>query len=275
MCHDTSREYAQWCGSLLERLNRAFVNFWNRKGFELHEAEFPLVVIVFSSREAYMKYATLEVGPAARNMIGYYSLATNRVLTCDLTESDPGLGRRERRASAQQINELLSQPDSERNVATIIHEATHQVAFNSGLQTRFADIPLWVSEGLAIYFETPDLESAKGWRTMGGVNYPRLERFHEYLPARPAESLPSLIGDDKRMRDPSTALDAYAEAWALNYYLLRQHPKEYLAYLKRLAAKPPLVWDDRDARLAEFRQAFGPDIGRVDDQFLRHMQRVH
>ena len=33
----------------------------------------------------------------------------------------------------------------ERTVATIIHEATHQLAFNSGLQVRFADNPLVVA----------------------------------------------------------------------------------------------------------------------------------
>ena len=40
-------------------------------------------------------------------------------------------------------------PDWERNVATIIHEATHQLAYNSGMQRRYADNPMWVSEGLA------------------------------------------------------------------------------------------------------------------------------
>ena len=238
---------------------------------KLHDSEFPLVAIVFADHASYAKFAEAEVGPTAQNMIGYYSLQTNRVLMYDLTESSNGGGRR---GSAAQINAALNDPQAEQTVATIIHEATHQIAFNCGLQTRFADIPLWVSEGLAVYFETPDLDSAKGWRTMGEVNGPRLERFREYLPMRPKDSLRSLISDDKRFRDPNAALDAYAEAWALNYYLIRQHPKEYLAYIKQLAEKQQLLWDEPATRVKEFQAAFGADIDRFDAQFLKQMQRV-
>jgi Protein of unknown function (DUF1570) len=274
ICHNTSREYARWCGALLERLNHAFVNFWTRKGCKLHDSEFPLVAIVFADRDAFAKFAEDEVGKAGQNMIGYYSLKTNRVLMYDLTGSNADHPSGQRRGSSAQINDLLSRPEAEQTVATIIHEATHQIAFNCGLQARFADIPLWVSEGLAVYFETPDLQSAKGWRTIGGVHYTRLERFREYLTRRPAGSLKSLIADDKRIRDPETALDAYAEAWALNYYLIRQNPKEYSAYLKQLAEKQPLLWDDPAARLKEFQAAFGEDLNRLDADFLRQMQRV-
>src|SRR5437867_3445473 len=35
--HNTSKGYAGWCGGLLERLHRNFINFWSRRGFELHE----------------------------------------------------------------------------------------------------------------------------------------------------------------------------------------------------------------------------------------------
>ena len=136
---------------------------------------------------------------------------------------------------------MLARPDAERMVATIVHEATHQLAFNCGLQNRYADIPVWLSEGMAIYFETPDLQSSTGWRTIGSVNRVRLQGFREYLPRRKSESLKTLLMDDDRMRDPRTALDAYAEAWALNYFLIRQRPKQYVEYLKILEQKPPLA----------------------------------
>jgi hypothetical protein len=161
-------------------------------------------------------------------------------------------------------------------VATVIHEATHQIAFNCGLQQRFADIPLWVCEGLAMYFETPDLSYGKGWRTVGEVNQPRLTRFQNYLLRRPTDSLQTLLSDDKRFRggDAETAVDAYAEAWSLNYFLLRMHAKEYEAYLQRLAEKQPLVWDDPAARLKEFKACFGPDLTGLDAEFVRYMSRV-
>src|SRR5262249_8687575 len=137
-----------------------------------------------------------------------------------------------------------------------------------------ADIPLWISEGIAAFFETPDLRNAKGWRTIGAVNDNRLERFHSYLERRPAASLKSLISDDKRIRDTRQALDAYAEAWALNYYLIHHHPKQYIAYLQMLSRKEQLLWDDPATRLKEFQEAFGDNMGQLDADFLRQMQKV-
>jgi hypothetical protein len=192
----------------------------------------------------------------------------------DLTGIESLRGAGDRRGSSAQINLVLSRPEAEPLVATIIHEATHQIAFNSGLQTRFADIPLWVSEGIAVYFETPDLQSSKGWRNVGAVNTSRLERFREYLPQRPAASLKSLICDDKRIRDTRTALDAYAEAWALNYYLIHHRPKQYIAYLQMLSQKKQFFWDDPQTRLKEFQAAFGENLGQLDADFLRQMQKV-
>ena len=234
ICYNTSRDYAKWCGSLFEQLYRRFTGFWSHKGMKLSKPEFPLVAIVFRDHGSYIAHARAEIGKTADAISGYYSLQSNRMTMYDLTGVEALQGGAQRRGNAAQINALLAQPQAEPLVATIIHEATHQIAFNSGLQTRFADIPLWVSEGIAVYFETPDLNNAKGWKEIGAINRPRLDRFREYLTRRPADSLTTLISDDTRLRnaDSATALDAYAEAWALNYYLIRNHPKEFVAYLK-------------------------------------------
>ncbi len=212
-CHNTSCAYTQWVGALYERLYSAFNNYWTHRGFKLHDSELPLVVLIFSTQDAYAAHSQAELGDAAKSIIGYYSLRSNQVTMYDLTGAEAIRRTGERRGNTAQINQMLARPEAEAMVATIIHEATHQIAFNCGLQTRYADIPLWVSEGLAVYFETPDLSSAKGWRTIGDVNRVRLDRFREYLGRRPAHSLLSLISDDKRFRDPRQALDAYAEAW--------------------------------------------------------------
>ena len=160
-----------------------------------------------------------------------------------------------------------------RTVATIVHEATHQIAFNCGLHTRLSDCPRWFSEGIAEYFETPDLRSAKGWSGIGAVNPPRLARFQQYAAARPANSLETLLRDDARFSDPKHSLDAYAEAWALTYFLIRKHPKEYVAYLAMLSKKKPLLQDVPDKRLEQFRQAFG-ELKPLDVEFQRYMDRL-
>ena len=155
----------------------------------------------------------------------------------------------------------------------MIHEATHQIAFNCGLQTRYADIPLWISEGIAVYFETPDLSSKKGWGSIHSINLVRLAAFREYIQRRPSDSLQTLVADDSRFRDTTKAADAYAEAWALNYFLIRQKPKQYRAYLQLLSAKKQLLWDDPDARLSEFTAAFG-DPAALELDFQRYMLKL-
>jgi hypothetical protein len=274
ICHNTTRAYATWCGALFERLYAAFTNYWERKGFEIEEPALPLVAVVFADKASYAAYSRDELGELANSIIGYYSLRTNRMMTYDLTGSTASQQEDAlRRGSPAQINRLLNSPEAERTVATIIHEATHQIAFNCGLHQRYGDVPLWVGEGIAVYFETPDLKSRKGWRTIGSVNQVRLSQFKRYLPRRPPESLRSLIITDQRLRDPRQAEDAYAEAWALNYFLLRKHSKTYLSYLELLSKKEPLLWDEPETRLQEFTEAFG-DLSKLDREFVRYMEEV-
>lgn len=274
ICYNTSHAYAQWCGALFERLYKAFNNFWSRRGFDLHEPEFPLAALVFADQKSYADYARREIAGGAGSIVGCYSLRSNRMMMYDLTGVEALRRPGDRRTNPAQVEQMLARPEAERTVATVVHEATHQIAFNCGLQTRYADVPLWFSEGIAIYFETPDLNSAKGWRTIGAVNQVRLAGFREYLSkSRPADSLLTLLSTDERCRDPKRMGDAYAEAWALNYFLLRQRPQQYLAYVKRLSEKKPLLWDDAAERLRDFRQAFG-DLGALDADFLRQIGKL-
>ena len=76
------------------------------------------------------------------------------------------------------------------------------------------------------------------------------------------------------MNEFRQALDAYAEAWALNYFLLRQHPKEYQRYLEKLADKGPLLSDKPAVRLQEFKDCFDQDLASLDADFLKYMARV-
>lgn len=271
VCYNSNRAYAMWCGGLYERLYAGFVNYWTQKRLRLTEPEFPLVAVVFGDEASYRAYAKME---NAEGVVGYYSLVTNRVAMFDLTGVAAVRRPGDQRGSAAQINVMLGRPEAGANVATIIHEATHQLAFNCGLHQRLADIPLWLSEGMAVYFETPDLSSNKGWRTIGAVHTGRLHRFRQYAAAgRPADSLAALVADDRRFRDPKQAAEAYAESWALHHVLLQRHKDKYIKYLKTLAEKKPLAPDSPEIRLAEFQAAFG-DFARLDEELLRHVSKL-
>lgn len=269
ICSNASRPYAQWCGALFERLFGAFHGHWQRDKLPLQEPVFPLSAVVFADQKQFAAYAAADAGTATADAKGYYSLRTNRMVLYDLTSEFGGRPP----ASAAEINERLAAGAF--NVATVVHEATHQIAFNTGLHTRYADNPLWLTEGLAMYFETPDLASRTGWRTAGQINRPRARQFQNLLSKkREAEALAGLIASDDRFRDSSRAGDAYAEAWALTYFLLKTRRVEYVAYLNRLAAKPPLVWDTPEERLADFRAAFGEDLEALDREFVRYAARL-
>lgn len=274
ICYNTSPSYAQWVGGLFERLHKAFYNYWTRRGIEMRPPQFPLVALVFDSKSSYAQHARAELGDATGSIIGYYSLKTNRMTMYDLTGVEE-FGGGGRATTAARVNQILSQPGAERTVATIVHEATHQLAFNSGLQVRYADIPMWVSEGLAIYFETPDLESKTGWRNIGGVNRVNLVNYRKAAADGKLASLQTLLSDDKQFRDPATAATAYAQAWALNYYLLKTHSDEYVRYLQAQAAQAPLVTIEPAERLKQFQDALGGDMTTIEAEFQRFMRNVN
>lgn len=264
--------YARWIGGLYEsRLYRGFETFWKKKKkFNLHDPEFPLVAIIFGSKAEYDHYMTRELG-AGQSMVAYYNLLTNRVTMYDLTADRRNLNQN---LDERRIDQILQTPAAIPMVATIIHEGTHQLMFNRGVQTRFAEAPLWLNEGLAIFFETPHINSARGWRVPGLVSHTRMTDFVRYLPNRPTDSLQTLIQSDERLRNQETAISAYAEAWAFNHFLLNRHSVKYVEYLRHMSAKGALLEDTPDTRLAEFQRFLGADLKSLDQEFLDYMQKL-
>lgn len=249
IAHNTNDAYVRWVGGLFESLYRGFHAYFKNQGMKLAPPRFPLVALVFANRQSFDQYATAELGDAGGSVIGYYNLETNRMTTFNV-------------------------PNPERNVATIIHEATHQLAYNTGLQTRFADNPMWLSEGLAVFFESPDFAHARGWKGVGRVNTINLARFRKYQQSRPQDSLITLLSDDSRFRNEATAQDAYAEAWAMTYFLIRTKRKEYFRYITELSECKPLVQRDRRERIEMFQRIFDTDLPTLDRQFLLYLSRV-
>ncbi len=271
---NTSEAYARWCSTLLERLYRAYFRFWEKRGLELHEPEFPLPVVIFDDQRGYAEFSRDELGEATSAVIGYYNFRTNHMVMFDLTGLAQASRTRRRRFSSTQIRQLLAQPGSERNVATIVHEATHQLAYNTGLQTRYAVTPFWLAEGLAIYFESPDLKNGTGWRTIGRVNRYRLREFQSNLRHRPANRLEQILTDDSLFRSSKTGGAAYADAWALTYYLIRKRPKDFVAYLREFSKLQPLENLSAEQRLRQFRKYFGSDLEELDRAVIRYMSRL-
>ncbi|MGL4513385.1 MAG: DUF1570 domain-containing protein [Lacipirellulaceae bacterium] len=280
VAYNTSREFAEWTSSLLEGLHKALVAFWRKRGLRLAEPRFPLPIVIHESRTAYQVASRGDLGAAGLGAIGYYNLKTNRVRMYDLTGSEELRGLASsgpRRGSRREVSMMLATPAAEPLVSTIVHEATHQVAFNTGILQRYSDLPLWLVEGMAVYFEAPEAGASRGWRGVGKPNPLRYQTFVANLPNWNKSSLTSLLASDKRLRDPRTGPDAYADAWALTYYLLKRRPDDYVAYVKRMGAKKayeaPAPGDAPKRRLKEFTDHFGP-LDALEEDFLETMQRL-
>ena len=276
MIHNTNPAYAKWVGELFEQVFRGFYNYWRKQRVRLEEPRFPLVALVFDSKASYLRYAERDIGESAKAMIGYYNLNTNLMITFDMTGSDGVLpsGRNASRIRTNQvIAQIKSQPRAERTVATIVHEAVHQISYNSGLQVRLADNPRWLSEGLSMFFESPDFSSTTGW-SIGKMNYYNLRGFSSYMRTRHPGSLVTLIADDSRLLDGKTAQFAYNESWALTYFLMKTKKREFADYLKELATLKPLDETSPRDRIDMFKNYFGDDLEKLDKRFIQYMATV-
>jgi hypothetical protein len=266
--HNTTRAYADWCGGLYERLHRAFLNYWKTRGLKLASPKYPLVAVVFKNRDAYEAYAVQDIGPSAKLMLGYFNIQTNRVVMFDLTGVENATFGRV--TSADQVNRILLQPAAERTVATIVHEATHQISYNCGLQTRLAGNPKWVSEGMAIFFETPDLRNRRGWSGIGKIHRLHMANFLNRPPGNGV--IRRIVSDDQQFGNAATAASAYSQAWALTYYLQKTRKKQYSQYIRGLSELEPLAEETVEQRISRFQSAFG-DIPKLEGSFLAFMFR--
>ncbi|MFO0013328.1 MAG: DUF1570 domain-containing protein [Planctomycetota bacterium] len=268
VCYNTTDVYARWNANLYERMYIGMRRFWKEKGIEVQEPRFPMVALIFGTRDEYLEYAKRDFR-GAESTSGYYTQTTNRLATFDLTGIEGMLPPGAKVQREELITEIFSRPQAERQVATILHEASHQIAFNTGVQKRLGDYPLWVSEGMATFFESPDFSSSSGWGGTGKVNRFNLANLRRYAPQRPEDSLVKLLSDDKLLRQGETATAAYAESWGLTFFLIKRRPKQYVEYLKLLKDRPIGQPADPKQRLADFKQCFGEDLDKLNKEFIR------
>ena len=263
ICHNTDKAFAKQTGELAEDLYAKFMLYFTARGIRLSKPRFPMVIIVFDTEEQFRSHLQRSASqPHLRRLAGYYSMETNRIVTFNAARGGAAkFGKRN-------VNW--------QNLSTVVHEATHQIAFNTGCLQRFADHPLWIVEGMAMYFEAPELRGQKlVWNEAGNLNVPRLRRFMAYRKKRrDGKSLRSLVLNDDRFGSEEHAGDAYAESWALAYFLTNTRSAASARYMKTLAARKPFEAYSPEARLADFQKAFGRNLAVLDASFIRHMDRL-
>jgi hypothetical protein len=216
----------------------------------LRQPPFLMPALVFRTREEYEVYSQRHGHAITASTLGYYSLVSNRIALYEFAASD-------------NANEFFS------TASTLIHEATHQAAYNTGIHDRLAEQPLWTIEGLAMLFEAPGIyDSGRHPQPNQRVNRTRLLGFRQFFPDAQSvnEALPLLITDDKYFERDSDR--AYCLAWALTYYLSERYESQYSFYLQTVSSRGAGSRYPAEERFRQFEAAFGNSDILARDLYL-------
>jgi hypothetical protein len=237
-----------------EDLYRSFIQYFSVRGFEPAAPAFPLAGIVCVNRSEFERLAAGHVASPS-GVLGYYDPRSNRLTLYDMG----GNG---------------NSANWQRNAAVLVHEATHQMAFNTGVHDRYAPPPAWVAEGLATLFEAPGVCDPRNHTQLSErVNRGRQRAFQQTMaPRHRPEVLAAIVASDDLFRSNPQA--AYAEAWALSFCLTETEPRKYAEYLKRTASRPPFRKYTAAERTADFTAVFGGDWRMLEARLLRFMAGV-
>jgi Protein of unknown function (DUF1570) len=264
-------------GEICEETYRTFHRYFSVRGFKIAQPEFPLVIIVFPDRSSFVSYCHKDGINPPVGLLGYYMRLTNRVALFDAGENlnakvDSAAGNETTLSS--QLTRVSFDGMVEGNLHdTIVHETTHQVAFNTGLHSRIGQTPKWVVEGLATMFEAPGIrDSQKSASPKSRINRGRFVWFENYMHSRrqPHSLVDFLAIDDLYS---SATLDAYSEGWALTFFLAETRHAPYGRYLKTITQRNPLKAYTSADRVADFRKAFG-DIKTLEVDYLRFYEKL-
>lgn len=274
LVYNTDVAFARQAGTILERTYAVFrATFANRGAFQFEELRQPLVAVILRSKQEYLEATKEELGQSLAWSAGLYAQNTNRFYMFDAFEGDLE-GRKSvaltnvRGASLQGGSGL----DRE-SIEVIVHEGTHQLAFNLGIHSRHAYNPVWLVEGLATYFEAADPKSAEGWARAGNINPHRLAHLQSIFGSLPKGVLDQLVTNDELFYNTQTNGDAYSLSWALTYYLMKSKGTAYIRYVRTVKSRG-LAPVDAKGRLGDFKKSFGTTPAGIEDDFKRYMVGV-
>ena len=239
-----------------QRLYERFKLYFSSRGFSLQQPQFPMVAVVLKSRADFDRFLR-KYHKYDSQILGYYSRVSNRIITYDQSE---GKGIR---GSGWFFN-----------ADTIIHEATHQTAFNTGVHNRYAVNSRWISEGLAMMFEAPGVNNSMRYhRQSDRINRDRLIGLKQYLKQGQLEGTLTkiVLRDDIFRSDPQKA---YSQAWGLTFFLSEKMPAKYQRFLRSDAKRSEFKDHTARNRAAAFAKAFGSDFKSLEKQMISFFEKL-
>lgn len=230
-----------------------YTRYFEVRGWPLRKPDFPLIVVVLPDRASFLRYCATQTDQLPSQAVGSYFPKSNRCVLYQI----PG---------ARGTNWSETE-------ATIVHEAVHQLAYNTGIHERLFENPLWFVEGLATMFEQPAVYELGVHRTdiTSRMNGSQVRNLAPALasPAQLENHLRSVITSDALFQsDPHTA---YAVSWALTYYLAERMPRQYQQIINLQSRRRFGTYTARQ-RGDDFQAAVGMDISLLSVQIRRLFQ---
>lgn len=309
LVYDTTDAFATSRGAQLESAYQAFMFYLSMKQVRPELLPRRLVVVLLAKRDDFLAYARLADDADLAWAGGYYSQRTNFAAFYDETCSPGGASlnaavSRERdkikelstqiqHAQARGQTGLVNSLTFERNHlearirrvqaeagvqsnlangSKTLHEAVHQLAFNTGIQTRLVEYPFWLSEGLACMFEAPD---ARGRVGPAMVNLGRAGMLKAAVAEKRFVPLETLVAERPGSDTDAAKLGVwYAESWGLMHYLYRHHRPGLERLLKTYHGLPPGRAIPGRQRRQMFVDAFGDDLAGLERKFLGYIESM-
>lgn len=279
---------------LLELVYESFLQKFYSKGVPLQIPDKRLMVVLFHEHDDYLRFAT-NVDPALQSAAGFWNSDTNvsvffdqgthdsfqgiKTLADELQRTKDEVLRQKlrgvkdivRMANTFAVLAQVAQENSDIEVVT--HEATHQMAGNTGLMPRHVQIPIWVHEGLATYFEAPKEAT---WSGFGAVNQQRLMWYRALETDTTHSNIDFIVGDQifSYALSQGAKLHGYGQSWALTHFLIEEHFDKLMAFYRRLGELPPDIKFSPDTLTKVFNEVFGDERDALDAQWRRYMRSL-
>ncbi len=247
-------DYQKWAQPFETHYSR-FKTYFSSRGLRLERLQFPMIAVVLRTRHEFDRFLKTYHQSNKQN-VGYYSPNSNRIITFDQSA-----GR------VDGAGELMT-------ASTIVHEAAHQTAFNTGIHNRFGQTPRWICEGLATMFEAKGVNNSASYpRESDRIKGDELQRLkHYYARGEIKGKLAALVSGDRMFEsDPELA---YALSWGLSFYLVEKRPQAYFRFLDSDRRRRDFTEYSPQDRLANFAKAFGTDFAGIESQIERYIKTL-
>ena len=280
--------------ALLERVYASFLLLFYSRGMELEIPKERMKVVLFNEYDDYYQFAVAH-SPSLASAAGFYDPAINTSVFYDhgtdqgfkvlqavskiyQKQADDAIrqklkGQAELIRFARTLKVLIQIAQENEDITLVSHEATHQMAGNTGLFPRLVYVPSWVHEGLATYFEAPGDAT---WAGIGAVNRDRLDWYRALEGDRQHSNIEFIVSDQvfDLAGNLATRIHAYGQAWALTHFMLENEFDKMMEYYRALGELPPNLQFNPETLQQVFNRVFGDDHRGLDQRWRAYMRSL-